>query len=78
MRNSLLLMGEALLTISRAGGGQLVKMLITLEPHGIFWITFCILIHINIVQPLVCKLVTRFAEHKSGWSRSFGESTHNS
>ena len=29
-------MNEALLSISLAGCGQLVKMLITLEPHGIF------------------------------------------
>ena len=29
------LMDEALMSISRAGRGQLVKMLITLEPHGI-------------------------------------------
>ena len=29
-------MDEALLSISRAGRGQLVKMLITLEPHGTF------------------------------------------
>ena len=30
------LMDEALLSISPAGRGELVKMLITLEPHGIF------------------------------------------
>ena len=27
---------EALLSVSLAGHGQLVKMLITLDPHGIF------------------------------------------
>ena len=31
----------------------LVKMLITLEPHGIFGSNFCILMYFNIVQPLV-------------------------
>ena len=31
-----LFMDEDLLSISLAGYGQLVKMLITLEPHGIF------------------------------------------
>ena len=34
--NSLFLMNVALLSISPAGRGQLVKMLMTLEPHGIF------------------------------------------
>ena len=33
-------MGEALLSISPAGRGQLVKILITLEPHGIFGSNF--------------------------------------
>ena len=36
MRNRLFLLDVALLSISSAGRGQLVKMLITLEPHGIF------------------------------------------
>ena len=36
MRNSLFLMDEGLLSIVSAGFGQLVKMLITLESHGIF------------------------------------------
>ena len=36
-----------------------------------FFIKFCILrlIHFNIVQPLVFKTMTRFAEHKLGQSR---------
>ena len=33
-----------------------MKLLITLEPHGIFD-QFCILIHFNIVETLVCKTV---------------------
>ena len=35
MRNSVPLADEALLSISAASCGQLVKMLITLEPHGV-------------------------------------------
>ena len=31
---------EALLSIIPAGRGQLVKMLIALKPHGIFWSNF--------------------------------------
>ena len=31
------LMDESLINISRTGRGQLVKMFITLVPHGIFW-----------------------------------------
>ena len=36
MFNSLFLMDEGLLSTFSAGCGLLVKMLITLEPHGIF------------------------------------------
>ena len=50
--NSPFLMNEALLSISPAGGGQSVEMLIALEPHGKIWITFSILIYLYIVQPL--------------------------
>ena len=32
-----------------------MKMLITLEPHGIFLIKICILLHFNIVWAHVCK-----------------------
>ena len=45
MRN-MYLKDEALLSIGMAGRGQLVKMLIALEPHGIFgsnWAYFYIL-----------------------------------
>ena len=41
MRNNIFfLLDEALLNIRQAGRGQLVKILITLEPHGIFWSNF--------------------------------------
>ena len=41
-----------------AGRGQFVKMLITLQPEGIFG-SSCIPVYLNIFQPLVCKTVTR-------------------
>ena len=44
-------MDDGLLSIIPASCGQSVKMLKTLEPHGIF--RFCILIYFNIVQTLV-------------------------
>ena len=43
MRNILYLMDNALQSISQAGRGQLVKMLITFEPHGIFESNFAYL-----------------------------------
>ena len=43
VRNSRFLMDEALLSISQAGRGQFVKMLITLEPHGILGPNFAYL-----------------------------------
>ena len=58
MRNHIFVMDDALLSISPVCCGQLVKMLITLEPHGIFGPN-CMLAFFKIVQPLVCKTVTR-------------------
>ena len=55
MCNILYMMDEALLCIT--GRGQLVKMLITLEPNGILGSNFAYLFIFNIVQPLVCKSV---------------------
>ena len=49
-----ILMEKALLSISPANHGQLVKMHIILEPHCIFG-SNCILIYFKSVQPLVCK-----------------------
>ena len=37
---NILCVNETLLSISPADGGKLVKMLITLEPHGIFGSNF--------------------------------------
>ena len=50
------LVDEALLSISPADHGQLGKMLVSLEPHGIFG-SNCILNYIKSVQPLECKTV---------------------
>ena len=44
---------EASPSISLAGQALLVKMLITLEPGGIFGSKFCIIMYFNIVQPVV-------------------------
>ena len=54
---TLFLLDEGLRSISSVVQGQLVKMLITLETHGIFGSNFAYLCS-NIVQPLVCKTVT--------------------
>ena len=51
---------EASPSIIFAGQALLMKMLITLELRGIFCSNFLyILLHFNIVQPLVCETVTR-------------------
>ena len=53
---------EVLSSINPAGHGQLVKILISLEPHGIYiyiYIDQILLINFNIVWPLVCKTGTK-------------------
>ena len=50
-------MDEALLSSSSVGRDQLGEMIIAFEPHGIFGSNLHI--YFNIVQPLVCKRVTR-------------------
>ena len=49
---------KALLSLSPVRRGQVVKMLITLEQHGVFG-SNCLLIYFNIDQPLVGETVTR-------------------
>ena len=46
------------MNFSPASRGQLVKMCITLEPHGIFGLHL-MRVYLNTVKPLVCKTVTR-------------------
>ena len=50
---------EASPSIILAALSLLVKMLITLEPCDSFGSTLSLLMYFNIVQPLVCKTVTR-------------------
>ena len=52
-------MAETFLRINPADRGQLVKMLIVLEPRGIYVDQIAYLFILYIVQPLVCKTVTR-------------------
>ena len=52
-------MDDALLSISPVDRGLLVKMLITLEPRGIFRSNAYLIIISYIVQPLVWKTVMR-------------------
>ena len=79
MCDSPFLINAALPSIILAGRGQLEKMLITLEPHGLLASKFCMFINYsNIFQPLVCKTVIGFAEHHFRKLRSLSESAHNS
>ena len=50
---------EASPSIILAGQALLVKMLISLGPHGIFCSNFVYLCILNIAQPLICKVVTK-------------------
>ena len=70
------LMDEGLLSIILAICGQLVKMLITLTPNDIFESNFAH-IYSNIVQQLVCKMVTSLAVNHFGQSMPFSEIAHN-
>ena len=69
---------EASPSIILAGLAILVKMLITLEPCGSFCSKFLYFIYFNIVQPLVCKTVTRLHLASFGWPSSLNENGHNS
>ena len=50
----------ALLSISLAGYGQLVKMLMALSPHGIYFIKFSLLIHLKLSSVYQIKLNNKF------------------
>ena len=69
---------EASPSIILAGLALLVKMLITLEMCGSFGSKISLLMYFNIVQPLVCKTVTRLHLASFGRSCSFNENAHNS
>ena len=51
---------DASSSIILAGRALLMKMLITLEPCGIFCSNFVYYMNFNIVQPLVCIRATMF------------------
>ena len=47
---------EALLSVSLARNNQLVKMPIALEPHGIFSLNLCLLLHFKVVFGILNKV----------------------
>ena len=61
MREKKIVMDEAVLSISQAGGCKLVKMFITHESHGIFGLKIGILIYFNISQLLVCNQTANYS-----------------
>ena len=69
---------EASQSVILAGLALLVKMLITLELCGSFGSKFSLRMYFNIVQPLVCKTVTRLHLASFGRSSSFNENANNS
>ena len=70
-------MDKALLSISQAGPGQLVKVLITLEYHGIFGLKFAYFI-LTLSSNWYANRLRGIAEHHFGRSKSFSEKAHNS
>ena len=61
-----------------AGRALLVKMLITLEPDGIFGSNFVYLSILTLFSYWYEKMCRSFNEHHFGQSSSFGENAHNS
>ena len=64
---------KASLSIILAGRALLVKMLITLKPHGIFGSNFVYLCILTLSSHWYEK-----GKHHFDWSSSFGENAHNS
>ena len=69
---------EASPSIILAGRALLVKMLITLEPHGIFAAKFVHLCILTLSSHCYAKGWRGFVEHHFGRSSSFSEKAHNS
>ena len=69
---------EASPSIILAGWALLVKMLITLEPHGIFASNFVYLCILTLSSHCHAKRWRGFVEHHFGRSSSFSENAHNS
>ena len=55
--------GEAVLSISLAGHGQLVKMFTTLEPRSVFSLDFAYLYILRVVFGISNKLTVMFTTH---------------
>ena len=72
MCNSLFSVDEGLLSIISTAYAQLVKMLITLEPHGSLGSNLA-----YFYKPLACKMVTRVFQAIFGHLRPFSENAHN-
>ena len=70
-------MGEGLLSISPECCGQLVKMLINLEPNGIFGSNYAYLFILTLSRHMYAKRRRRFAKYYFGQSRYFSENAHN-
>ena len=71
-------MDEGLLSISPACCGQLVKILISLEPYGVFGSYFAYSFGFILSSHWYEKRLRGFAEHHFGLTRSFSENAHNS
>ena len=69
---------EASPNIILAGQALLVKMLITLEPHGIFVSNFVYLCILTLSSHWYKNRKRGFIEHHFGRSSFFGENAHNS
>ena len=61
---------------SPTGCGQLVKMLITLKPHGVFGSKFAYLFILTLSSHWKVKRWRGFAKHKYGWSWSVSQNPH--
>ena len=69
---------EASPSIILVGQALLVKMLINLEPHGIFGSNFVYLCILTLFSHWYEKRGRGFTEHHFGRSSSFGENAQNS
>ena len=69
---------EASPSIILGGPALLVKINITLEPHGIFGSNFVYLCIVTLPSHLYEKMWRGFTENQFGRSSSFGENANNS
>ena len=69
---------EASLSFILAGRALLVKIIITLEPDGIYGSNFIYLCILTLSSHWYDKMWRGFTEHHFGRLSSFGENAHNS